>query len=452
MVLELLGEPCRPPGLLAWRFSGATGGPLNPAATLDGLRVVDGELLRLGPHTPPPSAPVFDDPVDALAATADLGGVAEPWLRGATAVAASVLAAGALALAPRSATTALPAVLVVLLAATGAAFCLARAATVGAAVLGPRPAATVAVGPVGDAGRDGVEAACPISAAALRRSAVTAVVCAVAFAAAGGWAGVSGPSGAGQLLVAAAAAGTTAAVGQVLVRVVAPVLLALAVVAATLVGLALLRLWLDVPATALAAGAGALALAAGPLLPRVALGMAGLPRPSIPADADELVRVGAHDGLDRLSPAEFADRADLARGVLAGLVAGTAAVAATAAVPVAASGGWMGPALASVLVVLTGLRSRGFADRASTHATLLAALAGSLAVAGILAAQGGPTTRLAVAGAAGVWAVALAGWREGPVVSPLSRWGVDLLEGVLLAAAIPLALGVMGAYALVRGM
>ena len=53
---------------MPWRLTGPTGGAPAPGATLDDIGVLDGELLRLGPAAPPPPAPVFDDPVDALAA------------------------------------------------------------------------------------------------------------------------------------------------------------------------------------------------------------------------------------------------------------------------------------------------------------------------------------------------------------------------------------------------
>src|SRR6478672_5428662 len=73
MVLELVGEPGRTVALRPWRLSGIVGGPLPAAATLGELGVLDGELLRLGPALPVPAAPVFDDPVDAVAAGAATG-------------------------------------------------------------------------------------------------------------------------------------------------------------------------------------------------------------------------------------------------------------------------------------------------------------------------------------------------------------------------------------------
>src|SRR4051812_14198838 len=87
MVLELVGEPApgRPPR--PWLLSGAAGGrlPAGPppapprglggrlpaGSTLSQLGVLDGELLRIAPEGTAPVPPVFDDPVDALAATAN---------------------------------------------------------------------------------------------------------------------------------------------------------------------------------------------------------------------------------------------------------------------------------------------------------------------------------------------------------------------------------------------
>src|SRR5688572_22516053 len=119
MVLELLHEPG--PGLLApWRFGWATGMPLPASATLRDLGVLDGELLRVGPTAPIPPAPVFDDPVDALAATVP-GRGPDPRLP------AVVVVALALAAAVLIART--PSLISVALGAVGAAGFLARTAS-----------------------------------------------------------------------------------------------------------------------------------------------------------------------------------------------------------------------------------------------------------------------------------------------------------------------------------
>jgi type VII secretion integral membrane protein EccD len=438
MLLELLGEPGPQQRPAPWRFTGATGGVLPAAATLDELGVLDGELLRIGPDAPPPPVPIFDDPVDALAADAGGGpsGHEDRRFRAGAVLVLALAAAGCLAavrgLPPDPGVPGSLVAIAVALAALGAVAALARAAQ-----LARDPAAVDEL---------------PGSPAPHLLAAHTAAVTAVALAAAAGWAALPGPPHAAHLLLAAAAAGTTAAVAQAVVRVVAPVLVA-AVVAAVLLGVgALLRLRFGMAPGAIAAGAGALVLAVGPVLPRAALRLAGVPRPVVPADAQELV--AADHGPDLLPPAELAERADLARGYLAGLVGGGAVVAAAAVVPAAATGSWPGPTFAAVTVVVLGLRSRGFTDRAPARTLLAAAVAGALGLAALVALHGGPVVRLlgALALMLAVAAGSVVAARPAPIASPVSRRAVDLLEGLLVAAAVPLALGAMGAYALVRGL
>jgi type VII secretion integral membrane protein EccD len=275
---------------------------------------------------------------------------------------------------------------------------------------------------------------------------------AVPFAAAAGWAALPASSAAAQLLLATAAAGVTAAVAQIALRVVAPALVAVAV-AAVPVGLgAVAVLRLGVPPTAVAAGAAALALVVGPLLPRAALRLSGLPRPVVPADGAELV--DADDGPDLLPPDEIAERSALARGYLAGLVGGCATVAVAAALPAAAAGGWSGPALACVIVVVLALRARSFADPVPARTLLACAVAGLVGLAVLVVARPEPQARfLAVGVLLGVTLLGVAAvGRSRPGGSPVSRRAVDLLDGLLVAAAVPLALTAMDLFRLVRGL
>jgi type VII secretion integral membrane protein EccD len=412
MVLELVGEPdpnsaWRPE---PFRLSGVAGGPLPGSATLAELGVLDGEMLRIGRDAPPPAAPVFDDPVDALAASA---GAARHGDRqfGSVAVLLVVLAAAGLL-------------------ATGGP------GTVGAALLAGF-GALAALGVVRSAARD--------PAAGVAR---TAALAAVPLAAAAGWAGMSGPPGAGPVLVAVAAAGTAAAAGQVLLRVVEPALVAV-VVTAVLAAAALVGIRSGLPVTAAGAAIAAVAVVAGPLLPRVAIRLAGLPGPVVPADGSELV--DADSGPDLLPPDELAERADLARGYLAGLAAACAVTAAAGAVLAAAAGGWAGPAFAGVTVVVLGLRARGYADAVPARVAMSAAIACGVALAGLAGGAAGATATVAAAGllvAAAVGVLALG--RVQPLGSPVSRRAVDLLEGLLVALSVPLALAAMDLYRLVR--
>jgi type VII secretion integral membrane protein EccD len=419
MMLDLVGEPTFGLRPMPWRLTGAAGAPLPPGASLAELGVPDGELLRLAPDVPPPPPPVFDDPVDALASGA--GGAAGDDRRFPAAAVLLVAAAGAVLLAAGSSDTAALRAVVATLAAGAAVGLAARSARV-------EPETHTLL-----AGR-------------------TAALAAVPFAAAAGWAALPGSSAAAQLLLAAAAAGTVAAAAQIALRVVAPVLVAV-VVAAVPVGLgsvAVLRF--ESPPSSVAAAVGALAVAVGPLLPRVALRMAGLPRPVVPADGSELV--DADRGPDILPPDEFAERSDLARGYLAGLAGGCAAVAVAGALPAAAAGGWAGPALACVIIAVLALRARGFADPAPSRTLLGCAVVGMAGLAILTAADPDPLPRLVAVGVllavAGLGLVALG--RSSPAGSPVSRRAIDLLDVILVAAAVPLALAAMDLFRLVRGL
>lgn len=406
MVLELVGEPGREWRPEPWRLCGVAGGPLPGAATLGQLGVLDGELLRIARDAPPPAAPVFDDPVDALASGAGSAGAQH---FGAGAVLAVVVGAAAVLAGAGPGSPA---------AAVLAGLAAAAALAVGAgAVHGPVPARVAAL------------AAVPLAAAA-------------------GW--TATPDAAAAALVAVAAAGTAAAVAQLLLRVVAPALVG-AVTVAVLGAAALLGVRLGLAGPAAAAAVAAIAVVAGPLLPRAAIRLAGLPRPVIPAGGDDLADADAD--ADTLPPEELAERADLARGYLAGLAGACSVTAAAGAVLAATAGGWAGPSFAAVTAVVLGLRARGYADAVPARSALVAAIGAGVALA-LLAGRYGDPARLAAAAAlllaTGVGLVALG--RAEPLGSPVARRAVDLVEGLLVAATVPLALGAMDLYRLVRGL
>jgi type VII secretion integral membrane protein EccD len=443
LVLELLGEPARSPARPEpWRFTGATGAPLPPGATLAELGVLDGETLRLGPAALPPPAPVFDDPVDALAALAPRGRHG----RHGPAIAAVGLALAAAALLATVRTGGSGAGYVggaVALGGLGAVAALVRAARV--ARRSPGDTREEHGSPTPEPTRVGPAALVP-------------AYCAVPLAAAAGWAALPGPTDATHLLLAVVAGGIAAALGQVAVRAVAPVLVA-AVVVAVLVGAgAVVGLRFDVGMPALSAAVAALALSAGPLVPRAVLRLAGLPRPVVPADASALV--AADEGPDLLPPGELAARAGLARGQLAGLASGLAVSAAVAAPPAATAGGWAGPALSAVVVVVLLLRAQGFADAGPARVHVAAGIATGAVLVGLAALAAGPAGRpvgaLVLLGTAALGAVAVR--RGNPaagatsVLSPVTRRALDIAEGVLTAAALPLAVVASGAFALVRAL
>ncbi|MDT7581329.1 MAG: hypothetical protein QOK35_2593, partial [Pseudonocardiales bacterium] len=289
-------------------------------------------------------------------------------------------------------------------------------------------------------------------------AALVPAYCAVPLAAAAGWAALPGPPGAVHLLVAAVAGGVAAALGRLAVRAVAPALVAAVVVAVLAGAAAAVELRFGVGAPALSAAVAALALSAGPLVPRAVLRLAGLPRPVVPADAGDLV--AADGGPDLLPPAELAARAHLAHAQLTGLASGLAVSAAVAAPPAAASGGWAGPALAAVVMVVLLLRARGFADAGAARVHLAAGLTTGVTLVGLAALVSGPAGRptgaLVLVGAAALGAAAIGGGpldartTGPPALSPVARRALDLAEGLLTAAAVPLAVVASGAFALVR--
>lgn len=421
MVLELVGEPesgraTRPQ---PWRLSGVAGGPLPAAATLAELGVLDGELLRLGPAASAPPAPVFDDPVDAVAAGADVAGARGHRFEVAAVLVVAVAAA-------------------VLLGAGGPG-AVPSALLAGAAAV----AAVACVGKL--AHREGTD---PSLAHTVARSVAFA---GVALAAATGWAAVPGSPGPVPLMAATVAAGIAAAACQLLLRVVSPPLVAAGVVA-VVTAAAVIAVRLGATPVVAATAAAALAVVAAPLLPRAAIRLAGLPRPVVPADGSELT------GDDTpIPPAELAERGDLARGYLAGLSGAASVVAAAGALVAASAGGWAGPAFAGATTAVLLLRARGFADAAPARTALGAAILTGIGLAAAVAAPGSPGSVLAcvvllLGTVVGLVALDAAARGRRPELSPVLRRSIDLVEGVLVATSVPLAVAAMDLFHVVRGL
>jgi type VII secretion integral membrane protein EccD len=410
MVLELVGEPARGAAPRPWRLCGAAGGLLPPAATLSQLGVLDGELLRIAPQGTTPAPPTFDDPVEAVAATADPAGTARRRCGAAAVLVLSLVAS-------------------VLLAegTVVAAFAGALVAAVGV---------TVVARSAGD-----------------RSLALVTALAAVPPAAAAGWALLPTTDTPVRLLLAALLAGITAVAGQVALRVVASALIGVTVAAVPVVLGCLAVAVFHAPAMTTSVAAGTLALVLGPVLPRIALRLAGLPRPVVPADSGELA--DSDNASDVLPPEELAERAALARGHLAGLVAGTAVVAAAGAV-IAAQTGWAGPAVAAVTVAVLALRSRGYVDPTPACALLVAATATAALLTRTRALRDvdprdpvpwGPVAAGALLLVAGIGLTAA---HRGGTLSPVARRAVDFTESGLTIVAMPLALFAAGVFSVIK--
>lgn len=350
-----------------WCLAGAAGSELPADATLGALGVLDGDLLRLRPRSVAPAPPVFDDPVDAVARADEHGRqplAMRPWASHA---------------AQRTALA------VALFAAPGAALAVAAARGTDAA---PNPAAALIAGAT-------AVLALWLAALTARRGGVAAVplaLAAVGLTAVTGWAAVPGEPGPTHVLVTVALGGIAAAVALVMLRAGVALLVAL-IASSALAGAALaVATLLGGSAAGVAASAAAVALAVGPLLPRLSARLAGLPPPVIVADFRELLQA---DDRGVQQPEELFDRTGLAHDYLAGLVAATAAVAAVGAVLAGLSGGWASPLFAGVVVAVLLLRSRGYVSAAPVLTLLIAGVGVAAVLVAAAVVNAGPTGRLA---------------------------------------------------------
>ncbi|MFP5069741.1 hypothetical protein ACLFMI_08745 [Pseudonocardia nantongensis] len=253
------------------------------------------------------------------------------------------------------------------------------------------------------------------------------------------------PLGPGAVLLAAAAGGVAAAAGLALTRAASALLLTAALTASGVAAAALARLLTDAPTTAVAAGLALPMLAVGPLLPRLALRLAGVPAPVVPTDLDGLAAAERGPG------AELTGRPALARGLHAGTLAGTALPAAGGAAVAASGGSWAGALLVAVTASVLLLRARALAEPGPARVLSGAAVLGVAAAVVPAALAHGPEVRLVAAAVLGL-AVPVGAAVARVTPSPPARRALDVTELVLTAAAIPAALAAMGLFALVRGL
>lgn len=425
MLLEMAREVTPDGGARhgGWCLARLGDAPLDPSRTLASLGVVDGDLLQLRRRAENPPPPLYDDVVDAIAeSTPDSY---RPW----TAETARRIGhlAGALALAAAS---------VALLLA-------------GPLLNGQYGLAAAIAG--------GVGAILAITLGAVVARVYGATNTGVLIAAVGGLplAFVSGlyivPGSVGRphlllasVLVLIVASAAIMVLGSGATTFVAAATAALLGAAAFLVAALVTQ-----SAAGIAAGTAAVALAALSALPRLTIQLAGLPLPQVPGSAEELKDDGGFPDF-----ALIQRRAGLAHEYLTGMIIGCGAVAAISAVISASSGEYFGPVLGAVVALVMLLRARSYANGSQAVALLAC---GITAAAGLTIGwlwTSTPFTRLAlvfgVLVVLGVAALVLGGVFPGQRFSPVLRRSVDILEAVLIAAVLPLALAVMNLYSAVR--
>lgn len=423
-IVALLGEERRSSDEPdAWTLGRIGEPPLEPAGSVLTSDIRDGDVLQLCDHPSSQTAAIFDDVIDAVAAASRTS--ADRWTADATRLAGLVgtslaLLGGAVATATVDQATTLAAGLsgavavVLLVAAAG----LSRA--------------------LGDATAG---FACAVPALAFAFAAASLPV-------SGTWPGSLVRADA--LVVGGAAVAVTSLVGGLAVGRFRSVFAAGAAVgtcaslAATTQVLFLLR------PVSVAAVVAALAVTAMTWLPLLSVRLARLPRPVIPADMAEF----RQDELPT-SGASMMDGARRGGRVLTWLLLTCTVVVSGCVVVLLRDGDRWALLLAAVLVVALMLRARRMPGVSQRLVLIAPGVLGAVALVAVALADAPEVWRLIVAvatlavGALLVLLAVQAHRRRGatPYVARL----VDLVEFLVLASIVPLAVAVLGLYSRLRG-
>ena len=388
--------------------------PFTPSMTPASAGLLDGELIYLRPRGAELPEMASDDVADEIAAVHDGPGrwTRSDARRAAVGAAALALAAGAVVIARSGvpAPTAVAAAMALLLLAAAAAVTRAAGDTLAGVVLG--------------------YAALPYAF--------------LAGLAADGTSPASGPLHAGAVGVFAGLAVTVVAAVIASAAVALPAFLGPAV--AALFGM--LACWLDSRWSGLGpAGAAALvvtvALALMPLMPGLALRMARLALPPVPASVDDL----RGDAL--LAPvADVRPRAAAADRIVAGAIAAVGLTGAGAEIALDYGHGALPRVMAGAVACALLLRSRVFPGRAQ-RLWLIAPGCAGLALLGVTAGRLVALLALAAGAGVAIWAGArLPGHRS----SPFWRRAAEVADMVLVASLVPLALAVAGVLSFLHGL
>ncbi len=207
--------------------------------------------------------------------------------------------------------------------------------------------------------------------------------------------------------------------------------------------------FLDSAPWGIAGVAAAVALAALSVLPRLTIWMAKLPLPHVPGNAEDLKEDSGFPDYT-----EIERRAGRAHEFMTGMIIGCGVTSAVAAVVAAMDPQIWGVLEGAAIAVVLMLRGRTYANGSQAVALLST---GILAAAGLLLGwlfEASPSNRLMMV--FGVLVVlAIAGLVIGIVFpdqrfSPVMRRTVDIIEMILIASVLPLALAVLNLYSTFR--
>ncbi|GAB3294905.1 type VII secretion integral membrane protein EccD [Parasphingorhabdus pacifica] len=409
-----------------WCLAKLAGETLDPSQTLASQGIVDGDMLHLRRRSDDPPPPLYDDVVDALAEAEP--GSYRPWTKETAAkighlagAVGLVAAAAALGLAgqhslPFQIAAALTAAVVAIFA-TGVGSIVTRA--YGAPTTGTVIAAAGGLSMAFVAGLNIVPGG-DMRPKLLLASALVLIFASIAIMV----------IGAGIVTFIAAATVSAFAV--------------IAFTVATLLQYSLV--------TGVAAGAAAVGLAGISLLPRLTIQLAKLPLPHVPGNAEDLKEDSNFPDYRMIER-----QTGLAHQYMTGLIIGCGLTAAIGAIIAATAPNLWGPMMAVVVSAVLLLRGRSYANGSQAIALLFSGLLAAVGVAAGLLVQVA-TLPIAVAWVfpplllLGVGAIVFGVVFPNRRFSPVQRRMVDILEAVLIALVLPLALGVMDLYMTIRDL
>ncbi|MER7014868.1 type VII secretion integral membrane protein EccD [Saccharopolyspora sp. NPDC000359] len=410
--------------------------PLEPNQSLSAQGIVDGDMLQLrrGADNPPP--PLYDDVVDALAEAEP--GSYRPWTKETAAKVGHT--AGALAMIGAAAALGLagPAGLLHSMDLTTSVVYQIVAAVIGVVV------AIFATG---------VGSIVTRAYAAPTTGTVIAAAGGLPFAFVAGFNIVPGNALEPRLLLASALTLIFASVAIMVIGAGIVTFIAAATAGAFgTVAFIIATLVPQANSAGIAAGAGAIGLAGISLLPRITIQLAKLPLPHVPGSAEDLKEDTGFPDYRMIEK-----QTGLAHQYMTGLIVGCGVVAAIGAVAAAAFNPIWGAAFAVVVSAVLLLRGRNYANGSQAIALLFSGLLSSLGVTIGLLAQVG-TMPIAVAWVfpplllLGVLSIIFGVVFPNKRFSPVQRRMVDILEAVLIALVLPLALAAMDLYMYIRDL
>jgi type VII secretion integral membrane protein EccD len=396
-----------------WKLIRVGHGELEAGRTLRSLDVADGEVLRLAPREERTVVPVFDDIVDAIATTRRQGINTRSVNPG--------LGAGVLAIAMAAAA----------LSVFYRGRSVADAYIAGAIALTLLGLATATMKGVGD-----------------RVLATTTAVSGAAFAFLCGLNAVPGHYGRWGVLLGCAVA-LVYCLAAALALATGTIVFAAAVLTSFFAaGSALVAGVSHVGVVRIVAGTIAVALAALSVLPRLAVRLARLPLATVPTTSEELSATDDVGEIDDVSA-----RARVAGEYLIGTQIGCAITIAFCGVILAVHESAMSLALAATAVVAMALRARSVAGLGGRIALIGAAgLCGftTAVLIIVLGKQGSGVALLITLLASGALTLLLATARIRRRPSPQTMRLIDFFEAAVVVAVLPLAVGAMGLYTVLR--